>query len=240
MAKNYYLILGVASNASLEDIKAAFRRRARELHPDVSGLQSDPFLELQEAYAVLGDPERRRRYDQQRRSGPRPGRAGTPLAEPMVQPAAPAEPFRATPSAPTLREVSLAESFGTFVPSFEELFDRWWSNFSSLARPKAERLESLTVEVVLSPEEARRGGRVRVWVPARTRCPACGGTGALGGYECWHCEGQGALTEDRPVEVDYPPGMGEGYAVRLPLHGLGVQNFYLTVWFRVSQSSWDL
>jgi DnaJ-class molecular chaperone len=234
MPKNYYLILGVTSNASLEDIKAAFRRRARELHPDVSGLHSDPFLELQEAYAVLTDPERRRRYDQQRLGGARQRRGWERLAEPMVQPTAAAEPFRPMASARGFREVSLADTFETYLPSFDELFERWWSNFSPVERPKAERLESLTVEVVISPEEAVRGGRVRVWVPTRLPCPACGGSGAVGGYGCWHCEGHGALTDDWPVEVDYPAGLRDGYTVRLPLHSLGVQNFYLTLLFRVA------
>jgi len=68
MAKNYYLILGIASNASHEAIKAAFRQRALELHPDTSGMESGPFLEVQEAYGVLSDPERRCRYDEQARS----------------------------------------------------------------------------------------------------------------------------------------------------------------------------
>ncbi len=63
MAKNYYLILGITADATKEDIKAAFRRRAMELHPDRSGLGSGPFQEAQEAYSVLADPDRRRRYD---------------------------------------------------------------------------------------------------------------------------------------------------------------------------------
>ena len=65
MRKDYYLILGVPSDASLNEIKTAFRRRALDLHPDTSGLESGPFLEAQEAYGVLADPERRRCYDQQ-------------------------------------------------------------------------------------------------------------------------------------------------------------------------------
>ena len=61
MAKNYYLILGIAEDASREDIRAAFRRRALELHPDRSGMERGPFQEVQEAYNVLSDPERRGR-----------------------------------------------------------------------------------------------------------------------------------------------------------------------------------
>ena len=54
MQKNYYLILGLTSDADLDKIKAGFRRRAMELHPDHSGLESGPFLEVQAAYRREG------------------------------------------------------------------------------------------------------------------------------------------------------------------------------------------
>ncbi len=129
------------------------------------------------------------------------------------------------------------ESFEAYRPSFEELFDRLWANFESLSRPKGEHLESLTVEMVVSPEEARQGGRVRVWIPARAVCSACGGRGALGPYECWRCEGQGAVTAEYPMEGEYPAGTADGYAIRIPLTRLGIGNFYLTVLLRVSEQA---
>lgn len=125
------------------------------------------------------------------------------------------------------------ESFETYRPSFDELFDRFWSNFGGISRPKSEHLESLTVETVVSVEAARWGGRVRLWIPARATCSACGGYGVIGGFECWRCEGNGALTAEYPVEVSYPPGILDGYAVRIPLSRYGIENFYLTVVFRV-------
>ena len=90
------------------------------------------------------------------------------------------------------------------------------------------------MEVVLSPEEARFGSRVRVRVPARTRCAECGGHGALGLYECWYCEGHGTLMTEYPVEVPVPSGTRDGDAVRIPLTQFGIDNFYLTLLFRVS------
>jgi DnaJ-class molecular chaperone len=236
MTKNYYVILGVAHDATLEQIKAAFRRRALELHPDRSGLGSEPFQEIQEAYGVLGDPERRRRYDRRLRPATSRRPAPRPDAEPMTAPRPEAEPFRSGAPARSLRDISLADSFEVYRPSFEELFDRFWSNFELVDRPKAERLESLTVEVVLTPEEARVGGQVRV--PARAACPACGGRGAMGPYECWQCQGHGALTTEYPVEVAYPPGVRDGHALRLSLTQFGIENFYLTVLLRVSHQ-WD-
>ena len=233
MAKNYYVILGVGTSASSAEIKAAFRRRAREFHPDTSGLESGPFLEVQEAYGVLSDPERRRDYDRQalRRARRRPW---GPSAEPLVPPRPAPESFRAVTPASGFHDIGLDAEFAEYRPSFDEMFDRLRSNFESLARPKAEGLESLTVEVVIGPQDARFGGHVRVRIPARTTCLSCGGRGAVGPYVCWRCEGHGVLTAEYPVDVPYPPGVRDGSAVRISLADYGIENFYLTVLFRVS------
>jgi molecular chaperone DnaJ len=234
MRKNYYVILGIASDATLEEVKSAFRRRALELHPDTSGLESGPFLEAQEAYGVLSDPERRRRYDRRTVPVVTRRRPWGPAAEPMVRARSQAEPLRAADSANGFREVPLTDIFARQSPSFDELFDRLWSNFDSVSRPKSEGFESLTVEVMLAAEEAQLGGRVQVNIPARATCPACGGSGAAGFYECWRCEGHGALTTEYPVLVPYPPGIRDGYALQIPLNRFAIENLYLTVLFRVS------
>ena len=69
--RDYYEILGVPKNASSEDIKSAFRKLARQYHPDVSkeANAEEKFKEINEAYGVLSDPEKRRRYDQFGRQG---------------------------------------------------------------------------------------------------------------------------------------------------------------------------
>lgn len=234
MRKDYYVILGIASDATLEAVKSAFRRRAMELHPDTSGLESEPFLELQEAYGVLSDPERRRRYDRESHPIVTRRRPWGPTAEPLVRARPQAEPLRAAESTDGFHEVPLADAFARQRPSFDDLFDRLWSNFETVRRPKAEGLESLTVEVVLAAGEAQCGGRVQVNIPARATCPACGGSGAAGFYECWRCEGHGALTTEYPVLVPYPPGTHDGYAVQIPLNRFGIESLYLTVLFRVS------
>jgi molecular chaperone DnaJ len=234
MTKDYYLILGIGADATREDVKAAYRRCARELHPDRCGLGSGPFLEAQEAYSVLSDPVRRRGYDREyARSADygtqsEPGRGWVPTQRGR------AEPLRSVEFSRRFQDLSIAESFESYRPSFEELFDRFWSNFEEVNHPKSEGIESLTVEVVLSPEEAAWGGHVRVWIPGRSTCRACGGQGAIGWYECWQCEGRGAVTTEYPVDVEYPPGVSDGYAVRIPLTRFGVQNLYLTALFRVS------
>ncbi len=231
MTKDFYVVLQVTHNATPEEIHAAYRRRAQEVHPDKSGAGSEPFLELQEAYAVLSDPERRAAYDRaSQRSIP------VPRARTTAGPRRGAEPFRQAGPMNRFRDISLGQSFDTFEPSFDEVFERLWSNFDLLTRPKAERLESLTVDVPVSPDEAMAGGTVRILVPARIACPSCRGLGGLGWDLCWRCDGQGILTTERPLDVSYPAWLRRDYIVRIPLDDFGIRNFYLTVRFRLTDA----
>lgn len=230
MREDYYLTLQVKSDATTEEIKAAYRRRTLEVHPDLSGSGSDPFLEIQEAYSVLSDPGQRALYDEQGEQVPvAHSHAGRSKTERFGEQAWD-QPLR--PVQPMPRTASIFESFETFSPSFDEIFDRWWSNFDLLTRPKAEQLETLTVEVLLSPEEAFTGGTVNIRLPARLVCPVCGGRGGVGLYECWRCRGAGSLISDYPVRVSYPAGLQHDHIEQIPLDALGIENFYLTVIFR--------
>jgi molecular chaperone DnaJ len=237
MRKNYYLILRLAPEATMDQIRSAFRRRALELHPDLSVVESDQFLELQEAYDVLSDPARRAIYDRETEEIPIRRMPARPV-ETVIARRHRAEPLSTARPAAGFEEKSLFRSFETFSPSLDEIFERLWSNFDLLTRPKAERLESLNVEVPLSPRQSFVGGAVRILVPARLICQACGGRGSVGPYECSHCEGHGAVTGEYPVTVGYPAGLQQDYIVRLPLHRFGIQNFYLTVRFRPTQALW--
>jgi molecular chaperone DnaJ len=238
MRKNYYLTLRLAPEATTEQIQSAYRRRALELHPDVTGFSSDRFLELQEAYDVLSDPVRRQIYDREAEEIPIRRTDARRAPETVIPSRHEAEPLVRDRPTREFDDISMSRSFETFSPSFDELFERLWSNFSLLTRPKAERLESLNVEVPLSPQQAFAGGEVRVMVPARLVCPACHGRGSIGPYECSHCEGHGATTGEYPVSVSYPAGLQTDYLVRLPLDHFGIQNFYLTVQFRPTASIW--
>ena len=238
MKKDYYLILRLTPEATAEEIRSAYRRLAIELHPDLSGFGSDRFLELQEAYSVLIDPMRRAIYDREAQEIPI---RRTDVARPteiVIRRRHSAEPL--TPVRPVggFEEISLLRSFETFHPSFREMFDRLWSNFDLVTRPKAERLENLTVDVPLSPRQAFAGGQMRILVPARVICPGCSGRGSVGPYQCWHCEGHGALMDEYPVMVSYPGGLQQDYIVRLSLDRFGIKNFYLTIRFRPTEAIW--
>lgn len=135
-----------------------------------------------------------------------------------------------------LGDISPVRSFETFIPSFDEIFDRLWSNFSKLSRPKAEGMESLTMAVPVTPEQARRGGQVRILVPAQACCPTCRGYGGVGPYECMRCAGRGVIVGEFPVYVPFPPHLSGDHTVMIPLDRFGIHNMYLTVNFHLTSS----
>jgi molecular chaperone DnaJ len=235
MPKNYYIILGIPSKSSQDEIKSAYRRLAKEFHPDRYGDNNSPFLNVQEAYSVLSDPVRRRAYDnalennrkkqQHYRQPESMGRQYKDVVEPLIPEKAPVD----------LGDPSLTKSFQVHRPSPEALFDRFFSNFSESERTKGERSENLTVVITLTPEQAFRGGHVRLYVPAQIQCPRCYGRGGIGYYECWCCRGAGKLTGEYPIMINYPPGISDNHTVQISLDRYGIHNLYLSVNFRLSE-----
>ena len=142
LRKDYYLILGIPRSESAAGIRAAYRDLAKRHHPDVAGPSgAGQFREITEAYEVLSDPARRHQYNDYLAESERP--LGTLHR--------PAEPIAPQPPSVFDRPESI-------LPSFEELFDQYMRNFTGFGVPKAEREEGLNIEVVLTPEEASRGG----------------------------------------------------------------------------------
>lgn len=227
MAKDYYWILGVEPGASSRQIQVAYHVRIRELQSEPR--EEVPLLDVQEAYSVLGAPERRRAYDAWPQKIPIQSQGTSshmPAAEPLIP--------RETSSDPI--DVAVTRSFRTARPSFDEIHDRLWVNFARVARPKAETVRNLTLEVPITPHQAYAGGRARVLVPGQVACPTCDGRGGAGHFVCLRCEGSGALLVEHPVVVAYPPGTTD-YSVQIPLEQFGIHNFYLTVLFRVTHDA---
>jgi DnaJ-class molecular chaperone len=225
MAKSYFAILGIPPNATVDEIRSAYRRLAKEFHPDHYEGSSERFRDIQEAYSVLGNSRRRREYEQSIRKRPikTPLRPNTyPEPEPLIPEENPVD----------IGEVSPVRSFQSFTPSFDEIFDWLWSNFSDLAPPKSGRVQNLTLEVTLTPEQARRGGNARIMVPAQAICPTCHGHGGVGLYECLRCAGEGAISGEMTVSVAFPPGLTKDHAVMIPLDRFGIPNTHITVLFR--------
>ncbi|MCD6365779.1 MAG: J domain-containing protein [Planctomycetes bacterium] len=229
MAKDYYIILGVNEAATQDEIKKAYRNKARRLHPDASRHDAGPFLEVQEAYEVLGDPRRRSEYDRSRAGG-RSVRFSSDWAPHSHR--SPVEPLEQGPATPS-PEISLKRSFETFPPPFDDIFEGLWGNFAGRSRAKDERPAGLTVDVPIDREDARNGSRVRVLIPAAGRCPTCRGWGGVGFFECLHCEGTGQVRGEFPVLVPFPPGILEGHMVSISLEDLGIRNLYSTVRYHI-------
>ena len=213
--KDYYEILGVAENASKEEIKKAYRRLAKRYHPDAN--PDDPeaaerFKEISEAHRVLSDPEKRSQYDRVRKYGglggfSRPGRAGQPRGG-----GRPGEGgFRFDPS-------DLGGGLGDI---FSSIFDFGRKSQEREAQgPRRGRNVEYLVEIPL--KVAARGGKVRVTVPITEECATCDGSGAAPGSglrTCSECDGKGTVTFGQgsfSVSRPCPACMGRGRVPEQP------------------------
>jgi DnaJ-class molecular chaperone len=224
--KDYYVILGVARTESPSGIREAFRDQVKRSHPDRVGPQGTRvFQEVVEAYEVLSDPERRRLYDQWLR----PAEGGEELqsvpiiVEHQRQP----EPLVSNP-------LSVLHSFEKMHPSDEAFMARLRRNFTGLGIPKSEQREGLEVEILLTPEEAMRGGIVPLGIPIFSPCAVCGGSGREWLFPCRYCREQGRVEEEKRVRLHIPPRVRDGTIVEMPLGGLGIHNCYLRLAIRLA------
>lgn len=226
MRKDYYLVLGVAQEESAGGIQAAFRELAKRYHPDAGPEVTDRFRAIQEAYGIVSNPEKRKLYNDELQQEESKDRV---LPESFL----PAAQSRAEPLIPETR--SVLRDFETVRPSFESLFERFVRNFTGERIPKAERLESLNVEVILSPDEAAWGVIFPVGLPVFYTCSQCGGSGHVSLFRCLECNAQGIVEGEETVTVRIPPITVDGAVFELPIHGLGIHNFYLRFHIRISQ-----
>jgi molecular chaperone DnaJ len=230
MADDYYTTLGVDSNATLDQIKSAYRSKAKKLHPDCGG-ECEPFRDIQEAYEVLRDPMRRRAYDDDLASMSRLRSVGRNRgADPFGRRHSPVEPVM-----PNRRpDRSRTDYFDwAFESLFGEIFGREWPDTGFSSRSRMGFPSGLQVEVALTWDQARRGGRLRIWVPVQTRCAACRGFGRTGYFVCRQCSGAGVVVEENPIDFEFPRGIADGSAGTVSLDDLGMPGEHLIVRFRV-------
>src|ERR1043166_9000922 len=225
--RDYYIILGVPRSESRAGIREAFRKLAKKYHPDLGGPEAtERFREIAQAYEILSDPEQRRTYDQTLRRG-----EGFLRSEPLEQPRRQGS-YQPEPLVP--KPMSILHDFQTIHPSFDALFDRILRNFSGIRVAKAERLEDLNIEVILTPMEAAGGVIAPIEVPVFRTCWSCQGTGREWLFPCMACAGQGIIEEHETVSVRIPPGVRDRGIIELPIERLGIHNFYLRLHIRIS------
>jgi molecular chaperone DnaJ len=209
MAKrDYYEVLGLSKGASAEDIKRAYRTKAKELHPDRN--KDNPkaesqFKEAGEAYDVLKDADRKAAYDRfghaafeggmgGGRNGPRPGGG--------------------------------FGNQGDFASAFSDVFDDLFGDFMGGprggTRQRASRGADLRYNLRVTLEEAYSGLQKSITIPTSVACTACNGTGAEGGAEpvtCPTCSGMGKVRAQQgffTVERTCPTCSGTGQIVKNP------------------------
>ena len=181
--RDYYEVLGVDKNSDASDIKKAFRQLAMEFHPDRK--PDDPqaeekIKEINEAYAVLSDPEKRKLYDTYGHQG--------------LQGFSQEDLFRGVDFSSLFREFGVKDLFG-----FGDPFESFFGGRSS-QRKGPQKGADLRYDLTVSLEEAAFGVEKTINIPKWEPCAACQGTGASpGGMEkCDQCQGSGQnVTEQR-------------------------------------------
>jgi len=197
MAEDLYKVLGVSKGASDEEIKKAYRKLARQYHPDRN--PDDPkaeerFKEVQGAYDTLSDPEKRKQYDAGGAfagfgGGGPGGGAGGPFA---------------------------GADLGDL---FSNIFGR---GGGGRGQPRQAQGRDLETEVRLSFDQAVNGAQVQVTVPKAERCPACHGSGAKPGTSpvtCPRCEGRGIDAQSQgffSISQPCPQCGGQGQVIEDP------------------------
>jgi molecular chaperone DnaJ len=246
--RDYYEILGVSREATDDDIKRAFRKLAKQYHPDANpedGGASDKFKEIGEAYQVLSDPEKRQMYDRFGHNAPFNGGAAS----------------------------GDYSGFGGFADIMEEFFGFGSRN---AARRGPQPGSHLKYNLTLSFEEAVFGVEKELEIPRLETCPNCQGSGSEPGTTpvrcpqchgsgeirrvqqsifgsfvnvgtcprcegegevistpCSHCRGQKRVQTTRKIKVSIPPGVDDGMQIRLTgegeagVHGGPAGNLYV-------------
>ena len=212
--RDYYDTLGVQRSAAEDEIKRAYRKLARKFHPDVNpGDKSaeDKFKEINEAYEVLSDPEKRKRYDQ---LGPN-WKAGADFTPPPGQGA---QQYEFRDFGDIFTESRGGRGFSDF---FESLFGGGGtSRGASRAGPGfALRGQDVEADISLSLEDLHRGAHSTLSFQVTEPCPTCDGTGETNGSLCPGCRGSGLVVKPKSLEVNVPSGLREGSTVRLAGQG---------------------
>jgi molecular chaperone DnaJ len=207
MAKNYYDILGVKREASEKEIKQAYRRLARRYHPDVNpGDKSAEakFKEINAAYEVLSDKEKRQKYNQ--------------YGDQWQY----ADQFARTGQQAQYRDFTTGDGttfhfasgdIGDIDSLFEEILGGARTRTSYRRQPRrGQDLES-PVEVTL--EEAYGGTSRTISLQLEEPCTVCRGTGRIQNLPCATCHGAGVVARVKRLEVKIPPGVDNGSRVRI-------------------------
>ncbi len=219
--KDYYQVLGVPRDADEKAIKSAYRKKARQLHPDVNKTDAgaeEKFKDLNEAYEVLKDPEKRSRYDRYGADWERyqqTASSGTTTSSGDFS-----DWFSGGTGRRTRYEQQTDEASG-FSDFFETLFGDTFGRTSTRrrAKPQPQRGQDYEYALEIGLHEAYAGTTRRFDVQIQERCETCKGTGLNGSGVCAVCGGDGYVRRTKTLEVKVPAGVRTGSKVRMAGQG---------------------
>ncbi len=249
MSKDYYSVLGVAKDASKEEIKRAYRKLAHQHHPDKAGGNEDKFKEINEAYQILGDDQKRKQYDQfgstfsSQGGGAPPGWDFSGFAD--------------------------GGGFEFGGSNLGDIFEDFLGGFSGFrgARGRQKRGSDISIGIDISFSDSVFGTKRNVILEKTSACEACDGMGAEPGTSknkcdtcqgtgtvresrksifgaftslrecdkchgrgeipdkpCKVCKGAGVLKKRESIDIEIPPGIQDGEAIKLTGLGEAVSN----------------
>lgn len=242
--KDYYETLGVSRSASDDEIKSAYRKMARKYHPDMNkGDKSaeSRFKEVQEAYEVLRDPEKRKRYDT----------LGSNYQSGMDFQVPPGWSFRRTSGGAYTMEDDGNGGFGGLggLGGFSEFFEMLFGgakprstgrqgSFTMGGQGGLRKGTDIETEIPITLEEAYTGATKSVRFHMDAPCPACQGSGIIAASACGACNGRGSSPQLKSMEIKIPQGIRDGQRLRLvgqgqPASGRGTQAGDMLVRIRI-------
>jgi DnaJ-class molecular chaperone len=204
-ARDYYQILGLSRTATADDIKKAYRRLARQYHPDLhSGTKKaemeKKFKELNEAHEVLSDPDKRKKYDQY----------GAQWEQ--------AEAYEKARQQAGAQGFGSGQTDGSFRgEGYSDIFESLFGGRGRAGGGRGFAIpgDDLETEVDLTLREVLTGVTKRVSLREPIPCSTCQGTGTLRNRTCPTCFGSGSTTEAKTIEVKIPAGVQDGTRVRV-------------------------
>jgi molecular chaperone DnaJ len=229
--KNYYDILGVGRDATEKDIKQAYRRLARRYHPDVNPgdkTAEAKFKEINAAYEVLADKEKRQKYD---KYGDK-----WQYADQFEQAARQQSPFQQY----TTGDGSTYQFSGD-IGGMDSIFDDLFGGLGGRGfsrRSRVTRGQDLETSVEVTLEEAFSGTTRMINLQGEQPCAACKGTGRIHNVPCSVCRGTGVVPNVSRLEVKIPAGVATGSRVRISgkgqagIGGGGSGDLYLNITVR--------
>lgn len=212
--KDYYEVLGVKRTATDKEIKQAYRKLARQYHPDVNPgnkQAEERFKEINEAHEVISDPEKRKKYDQYGHQWEHADQFARAQRE-----------ARPGPEWRTEQDFGAGSRRGRGVPFgdiLEDLFQDLGARGGRGFRPTPQRGQDLEQPVEITLEEAFNGTTRLIQVQRGETCPTCQGAGLSQTKVCLTCGGTGMVVKLRRLEAKIPPGVKDGSRIRLEGEG---------------------